>query len=1046
MPDTAKELPPQELLNTITEIAKAAAEKDTTPALSNLITESIKDKFGFFTVNLLLVDNNNENEDDILHGQLFTSGPAGTSNEEVQFPLESSPSLLWITRHHQFRVFETLHEEMAFEQEHLAGAKTGAGFPLVIHSELKAILFVYTNREEGIPSSLISALELFSSVFSTILDNTEKTNQLQGGKETSSTLKQLGQNILLAKNEDEVIKYLLAGLASSEYLTGIYSVEKDHLSVLGINDPNAPRARSSFEGIALPLHGIAEKLPQDDVLFIEDLSENLQFRNLASFYSRNEYQSAAMFTIYEIGQLSKIIIISSPAPIKLDRENILIFDELIKSTRRSLSQFKEIKNLHHQLDELATLQKVSAAVSAETDLESLYLVLHQQIMETIGSDVSFLVASVNHEQKVIEIPYHFSEGKRETVTPFPIGEGITSLLIQNKQPIMINDNARERFDKMGAKYIGEPSKSFLGVPLIIENEAIGAIIVQDMTRERRFSENDLNLLSTITPYVALALRNAQTFTKMTAALYALDQESYLLNSLLSNIPEQVYFLDQQGKYIRVSQSYARLLGLSAPKILIGQPVREFLSAEGALPNTELDLHALKSGKAIVDLVDQQTDVRGNSHWTLNSRIPLFDKNNNPTGLLALSQNINALKETEQLAQERAQRLEIASEIASEASATLSADDILNKAVNLIRDRFGYYHASVFLIDALGEYAVLREAAGEIGAEMLKIGHKLAVGSKSLVGQATSQGAPVIIEDVTQDPNYYPNPLLPETRAEMVVPFKLGDRIIGALDVQSKEANAFSPEVVYIMQILADQLAIATSNAQLFSGTQENLNKTRALTEVSTLAASSASTEEALRLTASGLQPVLGNANVAIFLMNAKQQPEFRVAAGFENINFTEEKITRADGMLMKSLTSLEPILLRSGETAATISGNSRSAMLIPFQFSGEPLGMLCIESEEVAAFDQNDFELMVNFGNMLASIIFNNSLLMQVRRQAERQQTLFDITNKVRQTVDMQGILQTSVTEICKAVGAQRARIEISPLQEPAIAFESAADISKEIQ
>ena len=118
--------------------------------------------------------------------------------------------------------------------------------------------------------------------------------------------------------------------------------------------------------------------------------------------------------------------------------------------------------------------------------------------------------------------------------------------------------------------------------------------------------------------------------------------------------------------------------------------------------------------------------------------------------------------------------------------------------------------------------MLREAAGEIGAEMLKIGHKLAVGSKSLVGQATSQGAPVVIEDVTQDPNYYPNPLLPETRAEMVVPFKLSDRIIGALDVQSKEANAFSPEVVYIMQILADQLAIATSNAQLFSGTQENL--------------------------------------------------------------------------------------------------------------------------------------------------------------------------------------------------------------------------------
>ncbi len=1044
MPDMAKELPPQELLNTITEIAKAAAEIDTVPTLAKLITESIKQRFGFFTVNLLLLDDNKE--DEILHGQMFTAGPAGNSQEEIQFPLESSPSLSWITRNHQFRVFDSLQSEMAFEQEHLAGAKTGAGFPLVTQSRLKAILFVYTDREESIPVSLISALELFSPIFSTILENTEKTKQLQGGKETTSTLKQLSQDILLAKNEAEVVKFLLSGLASSNYLTGIYSVEKDHLSVLGINDPNAPRARSSFEGIALPLHGIAEKLPQDDMLFIEDLSENLQFRNLASFYSRNEYQSAAMFTIYEIGQLSKIIVISSQAPNKLEQEDILIFDELIKSTRRSLSQFKEIKHLNQQLDELTTLQKVSEAVSAETELGSLYKVLHQQIMGAIGSDVGFLVATLDSDRQMIHVPYLYEDGELQHVEPFLLGEGITSLLIKNKIPIMVNENARQKFDEMGAKYLGDPSKSWLGVPLLIDNEAIGALIVQDMHRERRFSDIDQNILSTIAPHVALALRNAQTLSKMQTTLDALDQESYLLNALLANIPELIYFLDPQGKYSRVSKSYADLFGISSPSILVGQPVRDYSSADAALPSTSLDLQVLESKEAIVDFIDQQTDAQGKTHWSLNSRIPLLNQDQNLMGLLGLTQNINNLKETEQLAQERAQRLEIASEIASEASQILDAGEILNKAVNLIRDRFGYYHASVFQIDALGEYAVLSNAAGDIGAEMLKIGHKLAIGSKSLVGQATGQGIPVVIEDVTQDPNYYPNPLLPETRAEMVVPIKLGDRIIGALDVQSKEANAFPPEVVSIMQILADQLAIATSNAQLFSSTQENLNRTRSLTEVSTLAASSPSTEEALRLTVSGLQPVFDDADVAIFLMNAKQEPEFRVAAGFENINFIDERFTQKDGMLVRSLTSLEPILMRSGETAANISPLSRSAMLIPFQFSDQPLGILCIESEEVAAFDQNDFELMVNFGNMLASIIFNNSLLMQVRRQAERQQALFDITNKVRQTVDMQGILQTSVAEICKAVGAQRARIEIAPIQKSTTEEPLMAETSKEIQ
>jgi GAF domain-containing protein len=1044
MPNMAKELPPQELLNTITEIAKAASDINTLPALATLLTESIKNKFGFFTVNLLLLDN--ADDDEVLDGLMYSSDPTGNNSEEVQFPLNSSPSLSWITRNHQARVFDYLHSEMAFEQEHLAGAKAGAGFPFVVQSELKAILFVYTNREEGIPLSLISALELFSSIFSAILDNTEKAERFQGSKETTSTLKQLSQDILLAKNDTEVINYLLTGLASSDFLTGIYSVEKDHLSVLGINDPSAPRARSSFEGIALPLHDIAEKLPQDDVLFIEDLSENLLFRNLASFYSRNEYQSAAMFTIYELGQLSKIIVISSQSPYILTREDISKYDGLIKSTRRSLSQFKEIKHLNQQLDELTTFQKVSAAVTSETNLDSLYKVLHMQIMDAIGSDVSFLVATIDDQEKMVQIPYNFTDGKKEIVDPFPLGEGITSLLFKNKKPIMVNRNARLKFDEMGAKYLGEPSKSFLGIPLLVENEAVGAIIVQDMLRENRFSENDLNLLSTLAPHVALALRNVQTFTRMQNAINALDQESYLLNSLLANIPELVYFLDPQGKYTRVSQSYADLIGMSNPTLLVGQPVREFLSTEGSLPNPSLDFQALESKEAIIDLVDQQTDAWGKPHWSLNSRIPLVDQDQNLSGLLGLTQNINSFKETEQLAQDRAQRLEIASEIASEASTTLEVDDILNKAVNLVRDRFGYYHASYFQIDPLGEYAVLRDAAGEIGAEMIKIGHKLAVGSKSLVGQATGQGIPVIIEDVTQDPNYYPNPLLPDTRAEMVVPVKLGNRIIGALDVQSKEVNAFSPEVVDIMQILSDQLAIATSNAQLFSSTQENLNKTRSLNEVSTRASSSASTEDALRLAASGLQSVLNNADIAIFLMNAKQQLELRAAAGFETVNFTGEEFTREDGILMKSLASLEPVLLRSGKSTETISHKTQSAMLIPFRFATEPMGILCVESEEIAVFDQNDFELMVNFGNMLASIIYNNSLLMQVRRQAERQQALFDITNKVRQSVEMESILQTSVAEICKAVGAQRARIEISPLQESSTEVQAIVANSKEIQ
>lgn len=1047
MPIMANDLPPQEILNAITEISQAAAKKNTIPELAELITESVKNKFGFLDVGLLLLKNTDD--ENILQGQMFSAGTQGKDSEEVQFPLDSSPLLGWIVRNHQSRVINDLQTELAFEHEHIAGAKSGAGFPLIFQSTLKAVLFVCTDREESIPPNIISALDLFTAIFATVLENTEKRSQLQGTKQATSTLKRYSQDILLAKNEEEVIKFLLAGLSSTHFLTGIYSVEKDHLSVLGINDPYSPHAQSSFEGIALPLHNIANKLPQDDVLYIEDLSNSLEFRNLASFYSRNEYQSTALFSIYEIGQLSKIVVISSQPPHQLTRNDLLSFDELIKSTRRSLSQFKEIKHLNRQLEELSTLQRVSEAVSAETNLESLCRVLHQQIITAIGSDVGFLVATTDTQNNSINIPYLFDNGKLQHVEPFLFGEGITSLLIQNKEPIMVNENAHQRFEEMGAKYLGDPSKSWLGVPLLIDDEAIGAIVVQDMQKEHRFSENDLNLLSTISPHVALALRNAQNFTRMQDALVALDKESYLLNSLLENIPEQVYFLDRQGKYMRVSHSFADQLGVNDPSKLTGRSAQDISSQNVPLVNAQLDHQTLESGETSIGIVDHYYDNQDTSHWSLNSRIPLYDQDQNLNGLLGLSQNIDTLKETERLAQERAERLEIAAEIASEASKVLSVQDILNKAVNLVRDRFGYYHASVFQIDPLGEHAVLQQAAGEIGAEMLKIGHKLAVGSKSLVGQATELGVPVVIDDVTEDPNYYPNPLLPETRAEMVVPIKLGERIIGALDVQSKEANAFSPEVVRTIQILSDQLATATSNALLFSSTQENLNKTRALNQITTTAATSVSPEEALRLTAAGLRSMFQDSNIAIFLLNARQQLEFRAAAGFTGINLAGRTIEKGDGLLGECIADLKPILkidLHSQENAEMLSKETRSAMLIPFQFTEEPLGLLCIESEEVAAYNQNDLEIMVNFGNMLAAIVFNNKLLAQLRHQAGRQRALFEITNKVRQTIEMQSILQTSVSEICKAVGAQRARIEITPAQEIASESVSIGDASKEMQ
>ena len=138
-------------------------------------------------------------------------------------------------------------------------------------------------------------------------------------------------------------------------------------------------------------------------------------------------------------------------------------------------------------------------------------------------------------------------------------------------------------------------------------------------------------------------------------------------------------------------------------------------------------------------------------------------------------NVDLLEESKR----KALQLETAAEIARDISGSLDLDELLSKAVQLIRERFDFHHAAVFLLDQPGEFAIIREATGEAGALMKRQGHKIGVGSKSIVGYVTGKGETLVVNDTAKDVTYYPNPLLPETRAEAAIPLRIGDRILGA---------------------------------------------------------------------------------------------------------------------------------------------------------------------------------------------------------------------------------------------------------------------------
>jgi signal transduction histidine kinase/ActR/RegA family two-component response regulator len=177
---------------------------------------------------------------------------------------------------------------------------------------------------------------------------------------------------------------------------------------------------------------------------------------------------------------------------------------------------------------------------------------------------------------------------------------------------------------------------------------------------------------------------------------------------------------------------------------------------------------------------------------------------------------------------RAAQLQVAAEIARDTRATRGLDELLNHAVNLVRDRFGFYHAGIFLVDERGEYAVLQAATGEAGDAMLKQGHRLKVDEVGIVGYVTGIGQPRIALDVGADAAHFKNPFLPETRSELALPLKVGERVIGALDVQSQHAAAFDQDDVAVLQTMADQLAVAIESARLYQAERARYREAEAL--------------------------------------------------------------------------------------------------------------------------------------------------------------------------------------------------------------------------
>jgi GAF domain-containing protein len=268
--------------------------------------------------------------------------------------------------------------------------------------------------------------------------------------------------------------------------------------------------------LTIPLENTLERLAATNPIQIENLKTSSENGQILSFFTRRGCSSAAIFGIVEDKDISFILAVGGFEDASITPEKLASLVDLSKISGIILRDLHLIGKLQSRLTELEALASVSKAISVETDLNNLFILLHSQVKALIGSDVSFAVTIYNHNQEMIEIPFMVEDDQVVNIPPFPLGEGLSSVVIKTQKPLLLRN--QQQAISMGAKVIGKISQSWLGVPLIIGSDVIGTMMVQDSEHEDRFDETDLNVFLTLSPQVAVAIRNAQLFNQVEGSL------------------------------------------------------------------------------------------------------------------------------------------------------------------------------------------------------------------------------------------------------------------------------------------------------------------------------------------------------------------------------------------------------------------------------------------------------------------------------------------------------------------------------------------------
>jgi GAF domain-containing protein len=339
---------------------------------------------------------------------------------------------------------------------------------------------------------------------------------------------------------------------------------------------------------------------------------------------------------------------------------------------------------------------------------------------------------------------------------------------------------------------------------------------------------------------------------------------------------------------------------------------------------------------------------------------------------------------------RARQFEAIAQVARAITSIQDEDTLLSRLTQVISDQFGFYHIGIFLLDEERRHAVLRASNSDGGTRMLARRHRLPVGQTGIVGHVAASGTPRIAHNVESDSSFKDNPDLPETRSELALPLRVGEQVIGVLDVQSKEANVFQPEDIEVLHTLADQVAIALLNARSY--------------------------ETSHRLLEEAQKTSITHFKEAWRLLQAQEKKVGYLVSN--NTLMPLEKFVSTPHI--NRVVSQGEVLVESGDIAT---------LAVPIRLRGEVVGVLDIHVPAGHDWDNDEIDIVKAVADRLSLALESAILLKTTQRRAEMERLTADISGKISASINLRNVLQTAVEELGHALPGSEVMIQFQTEQ-----------------